>query len=74
MGVVSLIVSVDGQDSIRNSGQIKLANFQCTPSTFAGLATDFYSNGSGGGRPRRDEWTMRFLGLAIQWKNQTVRP
>ena len=45
LGVVSLIVSVDGQDSIRNSGQIKLANFSA-PQYLRRAGNGFYSNGS----------------------------
>ena len=46
-GVVSLIVSKDGQDSIRNSGQIKLANFSA-PQYLRRVGNGFYTNGSGG--------------------------
>lgn len=46
-GVVSLIVSKDGQDTIRNSGQIKLANFSA-PQYLRRVGNGFYSNGSAG--------------------------
>ena len=46
-GVVSLIVSKDGQDYIRNSGQIKLVNFTA-PQYLSRVGNGFYSNGSAG--------------------------
>lgn len=46
-GLVSLIVSKDGQDSIRNSGQIKLANFSA-PQYLRRVGNGFYTNGNGG--------------------------
>ena len=46
-GVVSLIVSKDGQDSIRNSGQIKLVNFS-SPQYLRRIGGGFYTNGNGG--------------------------
>jgi flagellar hook protein FlgE len=47
MGVVSLIVSKDGQDLIRNSGQIKLANFNA-PQYLRRVGNGFFTNGNGG--------------------------
>ena len=46
-GVVSLIVHKDGQDLVRNSGQIKLANFSA-PQYLRRMGNGFYSNGGAG--------------------------
>jgi len=46
-GVLSLIVSKDGQDSIRNSGQIKLANFNA-PQYLRRAGNSLFSNGNPG--------------------------
>jgi len=46
-GIVSLIVSKDGQDSIRVAGQIKIANFQA-PQYLRRTGNGFYSNGNAG--------------------------
>jgi flagellar hook protein FlgE len=46
-GVVSLIVSKDGQDSIRNSGQIKIANFNA-PQYLRRTGNSLFSNGGQG--------------------------
>ena len=46
-GVVSLIVSKDGQDSIRVAGQVKIANFQA-PQYLQRTGNGFYSNGQQG--------------------------
>ena len=46
-GVVSLIVSKDGQDSIRVAGQVKIANFQA-PQYLQRTGNGLYSNGQPG--------------------------
>jgi len=46
-GLVSLIVSKDGQDIIRDSGQVKIVNFQA-PQYLRRTGNGFYSNGNAG--------------------------
>jgi len=43
-GVVNLVVSKDGEDIIRNSGQVKIVNFQA-PQYLRRVGNGFYSNG-----------------------------